>query len=424
MKYCIFILTLFITAEARAHSLNLEAKNTIILAKAVKLGRGNTDFTWRNANINTNVINTLSQKACIAHCGDCDTATGLCSKCEDGYWMEGGSCNLCSDFLEHCALCDSTGSTCTKCFDGYKLDGGSCMSGSCEDGYWWDGEESCLACPSVCKTCSDDSTCESCFEGYYHDMDRCVACSSNCTQCDQDGCKVCQSGYELKNGKCVQASCSLPHCLSCSGSACLLCDSNTELYEGNCCATEASCTVFETNGCYCERCNKDYMLTTEKLCTPCTKETPDHCKVPSPLYCGQCYTCEDGYIKNEDGECLKPGTEKPENCKTGLYNADGTYTCTQCNDGYKTPENGCNKCETSYYEKDDNLCEKCPENASCNGSASFSCDTGYTVHSSKESCIKCSEEDAAGEHCLECQGYSCTKCEDGWILRNGKCEAF
>ena len=361
----IFFLTLFfitVSPYADANSFFNEEKS-FITAKAVKLGRGNGLSGWEKAQIVIGNKAADTQKECTAHCAACNTKTGQCSKCEDGYWIEGGSCNLCSDFLENCALCDSTGSTCTKCFDGYKLTGGSCSSGSCEDGYWWnDTDLACFSCPSDCKTCSDDATCESCFEGYYHDMDRCVACSSNCKQCDQDGCKVCQSGYELKNGKCVQASCSLPHCLSCSGSACLLCDSNTELYEGNCCATEASCTVFETNGCYCERCNKDYMLTTEKLCTPCTKETPDHCKVPSPLYCGQCYTCEDGYIKNEDGECKK--VEKPEHC-TGNFTKqnDGSYKCSKCETGYTG--NKCDTCANGYIDTrtyDDAYfqCLKCP----------------------------------------------------------------
>lgn len=357
----IFLLTLlFITAAPYAGADTIfNEKMSFNTAKAVKLGRGGGTSGWTNATIVTATRAVDADKTCMAHCAACNTKTGQCSKCEDGYWMEGGSCNLCSDFLENCAVCDASGSTCTKCFDGYKMTGGSCTGGSCEDGYWWDDWElACFACPADCKTCSDDATCESCFDGYYHDMDRCVPCSQNCKQCNYNGCTQCESGYELNNGKCSQASCSIPNCLSCSGNTCLQCGANSELYNGACCAIGGTCKTWENSDeCLCAECYPLYELTSEKLCVECTKETPENCAEAS-IYCGKCYTCKDGYSLTAEGQCVK--TTMPEHCKT----YDGTK-CTQCDTGYGLDSNNkCEKypdlgCETYQWTADGFECASC-----------------------------------------------------------------
>lgn len=316
----IFFLTLFfitVSPYADANSIFNEEKS-FITAKAVKLGRGNGLSGWEKAQfvIGKRAVNT--EKECTAHCAACNTKTGQCSKCEDGYWIEGGSCNLCSDFLENCALCDSTGSTCTKCFDGYKLTGGSCSSGSCEDGYWWnDTDLACFSCPSDCKTCSDDATCESCFDGYYHDMGSCVACSQNCEQCNYNGCIKCRTDYELKNGKCEKITCSIPYCLSCSGNTCLQCKDG---YEKN------------KNG----ECKK--------------VEKPEHCsgnftKQNDGSY--KCSKCETGYTGNKCDTCANGYID------TRTYD-DAYFQCLKC-------PSACAACVIREFEYNyDAQCSLCP----------------------------------------------------------------
>lgn len=328
----VFLLTLlFITAAPYAGADTIfNEKMSFNTAKAVKLGRGGGTSGWTNATIVTATRAVDADKTCMAHCAACNTKTGQCSKCEDGYWMEGGSCNLCSDFLENCAVCDASGSTCTKCFDGYKLTGGSCTGGSCEDGYWWDDWElACFACPADCKTCSDDATCESCFDGYYHDMDRCVPCSQNCKQCNYNGCTQCESGYELNNGKCSQITCEIANCNSCSkdGKSCLKCKDGYEKNENGVCKEvekpEHCIGTYtqQTDGSYkCSLCETGY---TGAKCDSCASGYSDTRSVDSAYF--KCLKCSASNLACET--CVVREFKTPEGTE---YQAQ----CDTCPDGY------------------------------------------------------------------------------------------
>ena len=90
---------------------------------------------------------------------------------------------------------------CTSCRDGYELrSSNSGKSQRCE-----------ISCPSHCFSCSSSSSssssCTLCNNGYTLSNGQCVekvACPSNCAECDSSGvCVKCNNGYVLKNGACA-----------------------------------------------------------------------------------------------------------------------------------------------------------------------------------------------------------------------------
>lgn len=77
----------------------------------------------------------------------------------------------------------------------------------CNDGYELkDGKCYAISCSSNCSSCLS-SICTSCKSGYILQNGQCVvkpACPSNCAECDDSGvCTKCESGYVLKNGACA-----------------------------------------------------------------------------------------------------------------------------------------------------------------------------------------------------------------------------
>ncbi len=123
------------------------------------------------------------------------------------YWNTvDNACNGCGEGCSSCVeeLTTYSGTTtplsmafCTSCYDGYELisaNGG--RSQYCE-----------ISCPSHCSRCSSSSSCTLCDNGYTLSNGQCVekvACPSNCAECDSSGvCTKCDGGYVLKNGACA-----------------------------------------------------------------------------------------------------------------------------------------------------------------------------------------------------------------------------
>lgn len=87
--------------------------------------------------------------------------------------------------------------------------------------------------------------------------------------------------------------------------------------------------------------------------------------------------------------------------------------CASCNNTTGT----CSMCKGNRF-LNNNLCLVCPANATCKGTASFTCGNGY--YKSGTACASCS---SAMEGCTKCtSGTYCTTCSDGYELKNGKCE--
>ena len=146
----------------------------------------------------------------------------------------------------------------------------------------------------------------------------------------------------------------------------------------------------------------------------------------------KCTTCEDGYLKvNEGAACLygceTEGTDtavgKCATCKTGYLiqtdalgcihgcGTEGSNVCTACSSGYlKTAAGTCIKgCETADTASGSKKCSKCTTEAnlstdglSCianckttghNSEVCSECKDGYTLSTDKASCTETTKED-------------------------------
>ena len=131
--FIILALLAFAPANVRAESY-IDDGSAFVIAKAVKLGRGSAYSVAADAKINNGGGGTLNtEKTCDSHCADCNTSTGNCNSCADGYYLKNGKCVSCPSN----ATC-SNGDT-FICKDYYYKSGDSCLavcSGvTCKTGY-------------------------------------------------------------------------------------------------------------------------------------------------------------------------------------------------------------------------------------------------------------------------------------------------
>ncbi|MBP3402932.1 MAG: hypothetical protein J6L82_03370 [Alphaproteobacteria bacterium] len=132
--FFILALTAFMPTDVYAKNYIDDGK-TFIIAKAVKLGRGNAYSVAADAKINNGggggKINT--EKTCDSNCVDCNTSTGNCKSCAEGYYLKNGKCTSCP-----------SNATCSNgeafiCKDYYYKSGNSCLAicsnVSCKSGY-------------------------------------------------------------------------------------------------------------------------------------------------------------------------------------------------------------------------------------------------------------------------------------------------
>lgn len=103
-----------------------------------------------------------------------------CYDCAEGWFVEKDPtrCLACSP---KCAACKYQRDSCTKCRDGYMIDGSTCT-----------------ACISHCNRCSDDKTCLECFDYYYRNSSgQCSPCPLDCIQCKTGSdCSKCVEGFK------------------------------------------------------------------------------------------------------------------------------------------------------------------------------------------------------------------------------------
>ncbi len=220
-----------------------------VIAKAVKLGRGNAYSVAADPEINTGQPDVELKK------GECETNEECPSdekcmgyKCVDvctqptgngiSYAKICGGLNCIPDpNTPHAFKCvdacynvtcpagqttSLSGSSCkcipVSCPSGQRLDNDTCVANCsgvvCKSGYKAvSNSTGCCCelekkpCPTNCSTCNSDGTCTKCNTGYYLSNGTCVAeksCGSNCSVCDKTTgkCTTCASGYSLINGRC------------------------------------------------------------------------------------------------------------------------------------------------------------------------------------------------------------------------------
>ena len=304
--FVILALLAFMPADAHAKSY-VDDNGAFVLAKAVKLGRGSAYSVAADAKINGSgaggTINT--DKSCDSHCADCNTSTGNCNSCAEGYYLKNGKCRSCPAN----ATC-SNGET-FICKDYYYKSGDSCpaiCSGvSCKSGY-----KTAAATDSCC--CEKDNGC-SALQVYNTTIKKCVdaVCPVGCLDSCINGCGSCESGRYLNysNGYCPLCSSAIANCETCTGSA---------------------------SGPTCTSCASGYSLSNGK----CVKNAAT-CSAGKYLSNGTCVNCPAGTYSS--GGSATSCT----NCPTGSTSNAGASSCTICTGGYKYIGGyGCRICSSGY----------------------------------------------------------------------------
>ncbi|ELP94680.1 protein serine/threonine kinase, putative [Entamoeba invadens IP1] len=279
-----------------------------------------------------------------------------------------------------------------------------------------------------------------CKYGYYDQTtNTCTNCQdTNCLQCtskENNQCVLCNEGYMLKNGNCVEK----PSC--CEYSTRNLCYIPTR---GNQIILNGKCSVFGDKNCEraildeCEMCVKtnetDYFQNKNiKTC-----EEPENSNLSSNTKILSCDT--NYYLTNQ--KCVKC-SETYSNCDICDLN-----NCQQCSSNYNLFNGSC--IENLCAEKDqnglciaddenclpkmflNNRCIQCKPNFYPNSYGKCSSSIENCTHPSVYGCLRCSsgyfQDDnfqcqKCDETCQTCDKKSskCVTCHSGYYLKNNVC---
>lgn len=230
-----------------------------------------------------------------------------------------------------------------------------------------------------------------CPQGTYYDKtaESCVSCSSNCFNCyeSSDNCISCQDGKYLVDGKCLDTC---PYVV----------------IDGSC--TNNCPEGYFLNGKTCRPCEGD--------CATCSSATKcDTCRNNLLVYKGGCVSdCPANTMKLNENYCL--------DCDTSCVGCSGSpFSCLRCQNGYYQFQDRCVKdCPSGFYL--DFAAKNCKQ-----------CDAGCTQCVKAGQCVVCEGgaapvaglcANSCGINCLTCTSGSCTKCADGFIISEGKCQSY
>ena len=134
-----------------------------------------------------------------------------------------------------------------------------------------------------------------------------------------------------------------------------------------------------------------------------------------------CDTCEEGYLKTEDGtchNCTELGFYNCERCKRDEKN-DNDLICYQCSEGYFLADDG--KCIKCYEDKKNIDCYLCSEGyLLADDETCIKC-FGNQVRGISNTCINCGDVEEGGiEGCKSCENLNdsiiCKECKYGFLL--------
>ena len=398
------------------------------------------------------IINYIltSQKPCggneIDHCIDCKTEQGICTKCENKYFIS------------------FAGLKCISC--NHEKYGQLGCDGNC-DGSKYKEIKNVL--------------CDKCKEGYYNIDGICTPCSfgsENCVKCSYEAsseinkkiytCLECVGGLNgeyrvAKDGICRK--CPLPpNCIECrykngtNDVECIKCEDNFYLSNGVCngCFYQSNSIAGGIcNNYYCPggnhnkkdycTCNSNYVLTAQNTCIPCPNNFCP-CYYDQSTNLAKCRSCPRGYALSTQGTCIScashcyscyydqsSNTVKCDNCNSGyvLSTKEGTCIpctahCSSCYYDLSSNSAKCNGCDSDYaLSTKEGTCISCPSTCNTcyydintNSAKCSSCISKYVLNSNNE-CIYC------GAGCNNCYlnngNIWCTSCEESYTLENNKC---
>lgn len=377
----------------------------------------------------------LLRELCAPHCRHCNE-DGKCVICESGFTLSAGECAPCADNCLHCHEEGPHSCDIGECVKGYGIAKGRLPSSS-------DIKKLCFPCGGGAENCTSCDTpgtfgegggrerpCQVCRETFRPANGTCVHCPvDNCERCSADSeCDNCKAGYVLNNKWKLSLSPSLSmlasrQCLACSDN-CTSCD---EAGAGRCDA--ASCKPGFTH----------VGPSSNRSCQPCAA----HCKECNISGAGSCNEdqCNVGFARTPPkGGALLPWRQEPKSasCEACSSHCDSCTVPGECDSGFcedgfglqggkqcsECAEDNCLRCEASWTQCDEcaagfgfsslKTCQKCPENC-----------RNCTVMDRCAQCLEGYRLDAEGQ-CAACadQCRSCDEsgvglcdphqCVDGW----------
>ncbi|ELP84035.1 protein serine/threonine kinase, putative [Entamoeba invadens IP1] len=309
--------------------------------------------------------------------------------CQRGYFLDGDKCILCEEKYEKSEFCELN--RITKCNSISLIN----LLGSCET--------------NNCNNPNDENG-------------KCLLAISNCTFQTNTKCVECESGFVLSNHTCysqVDDNCVQNNKMGCQRCIDLLYfDKQTE----SCEHCDDNCRTCLLNSTFCLSCPEGTFLSNHKCVT--NEDLNGICT--QFVQSGGCVKCIDGYYR-EGLNCFKCN----EKCSTCL-NKDTCLTCNLTN--YKTnngeckpqssingcsvevTQNGCSKCQSGYFIKNSNECEKCDNNCkTCvlNNKQCISCEP-FQVLLLNNTCVGLSQV----SNCHEITNSKCSKCSF-WNVPSG-----
>ena len=359
------------------------------------------------------------------NCREIEKYSGLCTVCENGYFLNGGDkkctktefcyesmfgiCSKCnSNFYlnkkeNKCYKKEGIFSLCEQTIDGQKCD-------KCDSSSYEDEDGICVNTPFCSK--STDQKCNECISGYYLSANNNVCTTTkNCYFGDNDFgiCLNCNMYYYLDN-KDYKCNSNLEendfkYCSNVVDNTCVKCESGYYLGRDSKCSFTPNCQESENGKCIV--CNERYYLGNDNLCSDV-----EHCIKSRFNFCRE---CEDGYYYSpKDKKCIEnDGSKSLENCK---------YSCID------SEETKCCECKNNFYLNNETLCVDNSKNDKfykCafvdeNGENCIKCIEGYYLGSEDKRCTliencKISENE---NRCSECDDLFCLDRKTGNCVNN------
>uniref|UniRef100_A0A8C1EK54 Proprotein convertase subtilisin/kexin type 5b n=1 Tax=Cyprinus carpio carpio TaxID=630221 RepID=A0A8C1EK54_CYPCA len=468
---------------------------------------------------------------CVIHCdpgkyerdGQCHLCHHTCLECTDGapdkctrcskdrfgverYLFEGQCRESCPKGFSHsskgtcdpcppnCTVCTSSGH-CLHCTPSYYPKDGTCAKLECGVGEVVDFDhEDCVPCEEGCQHCLTEmvyfcrlkSSCHKiCPERTFEDRStmRCARCDDHCESCDASECYLCEDGFFLSDGTCVETckegfyadmkqECEPCHrtCRSCGGpddNDCDSCEDDMFQDKGQCInKSKIKCpdgkflnvylflSIWNLHACLYVYAGM-FLTNSQRCVSVCPRETHGNQTSGRCEDCSAgCLTCQDahhcvkckesfGPLYLQDGKCVA-------GCKRGYPEADVCHSCAvgcasceeqadfclSCEEDYVRFKHSCVlQCPSRHFIKD-GVCEICPSGCTecdqmhkCSACEEYyflhedqcvgDCPKGYFTNREQKLCTLCHSD------CAECDGPDeddCTSCGHYRDVRhNGKC---
>ena len=444
-----------------------------------------------------------SQRVCVPVSDKCAShnGNGACASCYEGYRLENGRCveapvqevsdkgcaswdwknqvclkcaekhvfganGRCIDVSDQCASHDEFGA-CTSCYEGYNLDLGRCVEAperkpsdvgcgswdwknqiclKCSENWVFNNNGVCVPVSDQCASHNEFGACTSCYEGYNLNNGRCVEApeerpsDEGCATWDWKNrrCLECSEHWVFNsNGRCVVVS---DQCASHDDSgACTSCYVGYNLQSGSCVKapeerpSDVGCATWDWTGKRCLECSENWVFNSQGRCVVVSDQCASHDAS------GSCTSCYKGYDLN-NGRCELAPERKPSDVGCAQWDWD-RQLCLQCSKRWVfnsqrvcvpvsdqcATHNGAGDCASCYkgYRLDNGRCVEAPvQGVSDVGCGTWDWDNQVCLECSKNwvfnsnrVCVPvsdhCASHDASG---------ACTSCYKGFLLNNGKCE--